>query len=291
MITNHHNPAADPARPAAPLCSAPTGTVGLFVPCYIDQFYPQVAIATLQLLERLGCRVEVPAGQTCCGQPMANSGFEAITAPCSDLFVRNFDRYDYIVSPSGSCVLHAKHHVSGPGAPPGFFDGRIFELTEFLTDVLQVQSLPARFAHRVGLHQSCHGQRGLHLSQMSERVAPPFSKPAALLNLVRDLELVPLDRPDECCGFGGTFCVAEEAVSVKMGRDRVADHVANTVEVLTGGDMSCLMHLAGIISREHSFLQSGGRLGEPSLPGILSRGRSPMRVMHIAEILNAGWPA
>ena len=232
-------------------------TVGLFIPCYIDQFYPQVGIATLELLEKLGVKVVVPLKQTCCGQPMANSGFEHLTGDCNRLFAENFAGFEYIVSPSGSCVLHVKEHVH--------IAARVFELTEFLTDVLQVKSLSARFPHKVGLHQACHGQRGLHLSQMTELVGEPFSKPVHLLNMVEGLEIVPLSRPDECCGFGGTFCVAEEAVSVKMGKDRVEDHRKHGAEYITAGDMSCLMHLEGILHRQGS----------------------PIKVKHIAEILNA----
>jgi L-lactate dehydrogenase complex protein LldE len=240
--------------------------VALFVPCYIDQFYPRVAIATLELLEQLGVEVHYPENQTCCGQPMANAGFEDITKRSSELFKKNFGRYNYIVSPSGSCVLHAKHHLISSGVPAdaGSIKNRIFELTEFLTDIVKVKNIAARFPHVVGLHQSCHGQRGLHLAQMSEIVGPPFSKSEHLLNMVEGLKLVTLDRVDECCGFGGTFCVTEEAVSVKMGVDRVRDHMSHHVEVITGNDMSCLMHLEGILRRE----------------------KSQVRVAHIAEILN-----
>lgn len=234
--------------------------VGLFIPCYVDQFYPRVGIATLQLLEKFGCEVVYPPDQTCCGQPMANSGFEHLTQGCNDLFIKNFQAFDYIVSPSGSCVLHIKDHLHGDEQIPK----KIYELVEFLTDVLKVQSLAARFPHKVGLHQSCHGQRGLKLSQMSELVAAPFSKPEKLLKMVDGIELIPLDRVDECCGFGGTFCVAEEAVSVKMGKDRVADHLHHGAEFITGADMSCLMHLEGILRRQKSSVQ----------------------VLHIAEILN-----
>jgi len=241
--------------------------VGLFIPCYVDQFYPQVGIATLQLLERFGCQVSYPVKQTCCGQPMANSGYEHLTHDCNRLFINNFSEFDYIVSPSGSCVLHIKDHLHDDKREGEATHVRthIYELTEFLTDILKVENLTAHFPHRVGVHQSCHGQRGLHVAQMSELVAPPFSKPEKLLNMVAGLELVKLDRVDECCGFGGTFCVAEEAVSVRMGIDRVDDHVKNGTEVLTGGDMSCLMHLEGVIRRR----------------------QLPIKVMHIAEILNA----
>jgi L-lactate dehydrogenase complex protein LldE len=242
-------------------------TVGLFIPCYIDQFYPQVGIATLELLEKLGVEVAVPLKQTCCGQPMANSGFEHLTGDCNRLFAKNFAEFDYIVSPSGSCVLHIKDHLhlEGQEDRAHHISSHIYELTEFLTDVLHVTSLSARFPHKVGVHQACHGQRGLHLSQMTELMDAPFSKPVQLLNMVEGLEIVPLSRPDECCGFGGTFCVAEEAVSVKMGKDRVEDHRAHGAEFITAGDMSCLMHMEGILHRQGS----------------------PIRVKHIAEILNS----
>jgi L-lactate dehydrogenase complex protein LldE len=241
-------------------------TVGLFIPCYVDQFYPNVGIATLQLLEKLKVTVEFPADQTCCGQPMANSGFEHLTKTCNNLFVKNFSRYDYVVSPSGSCVLHIKEHlkVSGNDTEVTSLRKKIYELTEFCTDILGLKTLDAKFPHRVGLHQSCHGQRGLGISQMSELVAAPFSKPVSLLRMVEGLELVELERSDECCGFGGTFAVLEEAISVKMGKDRIQDHESHGAEFITGSDMSCLMHLDGILRRNNSRI----------------------KVIHIAEILN-----
>ena len=241
--------------------------VGLFIPCYVDQFYPGAAIATLQLLEKLGVNVTYPKNQTCCGQPMANSGFEHLTGGCNELFIKNFAEFDYIVAPSGSCVLHIKEHLHShehETAAAGI-SSKIYELSAFLTDVLKVESLPSKFPFKVGVHQSCHGQRGLHLSQMSELVAAPFSKPDSLLRMVKGIEIVPLNRIDECCGFGGTFCVAEEAVSAKMGKDRVEDHLSHGAEFITGVDMSCLMHMEGILNR---------------------RG-SKVKVLHLAEILNA----
>lgn len=243
-------------------------TVGLFIPCYVNQWYPKAAIATLRLLQRQGVNVVFPPKQTCCGQPMANSGFAHLTQNCNDQFLENFAEFDYIVAPSASCVLHLKDHLHSPDNPAEAtrVKSRIFELVEFLTDVLKVDNLNAHFPHKVGIHQSCHGLRGLHLAQMSELNAPPFSKPAQLLNQVKGLELVTLDRPDDCCGFGGTFCVAEEAVSVKMGKDRINDHTHNGAEYITSADLSCLMHLEGILHRNNS----------------------PLKVIHIAEILNAG---
>ena len=241
-------------------------TVGLFVPCYVDQFYPNAAIATLQLLEKHGVSVKYPLNQTCCGQPMANSGYEHLTEGCNKLFIENFSEFDYIVAPSGSCVLHLKDHLHSTELPEkaAIIRGKIYELVEFLTDILQIDNLKAKFPFKVGFHQSCHGQRGLKLSQMSELNAPYFSKPRHLLNMVEGLDLVELQRADECCGFGGTFCVTEEAVSVKMGKDRVADHLKMGAEYITGVDMSCLMHMEGILRRQHS----------------------KVKVLHIAEILN-----
>ena len=241
--------------------------VGLFIPCYVDQFYPKVAIATLELLEKLGCEVHFPLNQTCCGQPMANSGFEHLTMGCNNLFTENFKDFDYIVCPSGSCTLHIKEHLHSDKdeTMATKIRQKVYELVEFITDVLKVDTIKANFPYKVGLHQSCHGQRGLHLSQMSELNAAPFSKPEQLLRGVEGLEFVTLDRKDECCGFGGTFCVVEEAVSVKMGKDRVFDHTKNGAEYITAGDMSCLMHLEGILKRQ----------------------KSAIRIVHIAEILNS----
>lgn len=242
-------------------------TIGLFIPCYVNQFYPNAAKATLQLLEKLGQNVVYPRNQTCCGQPMANSGFEYLSQGCSELFTENFSGFDYVVAPSASCVLHVKDHLHSDKDPQqaAALRSKVYELVEFLTDVLKIEKLEASFPHKVGLHHSCHGLRGLYLSQMSELNAPPFSKPQKLLKMVKGLEQVSLDRQDECCGFGGTFCVAEEAVSVKMGKDRVTDHTKNGAEYITSSDLSCLMHLEGI----------------------LHRNKSNVKVVHIAEILNA----
>ncbi len=241
--------------------------VGLFIPCYVDQFFPKAGIATLELLEKLGVDVSYPGNQTCCGQPMANSGFEHLTGGCNDHFTAIFSEFDYIVAPSGSCVVHVKDHLHSDKQPRQAQEIRkkTYELVEFLTDVLKVKELKARFPHKVGVHQSCHGLRGLKLAQMSELVAPGFSKPGQLLQMVEGIELVNLQRADECCGFGGTFAVAEEAVSVKMGKDRVGDHLANGAEFITAADMSCLMHMEGILKRQ----------------------KSNVKILHIAEILNA----
>ncbi len=240
--------------------------VALFIPCYVDQFYPGIGLATARVLERFGCEVVYPEEQTCCGQPMANAGFSAEAAPLAERFLRLFGEYEYVVAPSGSCVSMVRHHYDG------FLAGRprfehlkrsTYELCEFLVDVLRVGRIEGRFAHRVGLHQSCHGLRELRLGSASELRVPAFNKVRLLLSELRDIQLVELQRTDECCGFGGTFAVNEEAVSCMMGRDRIADHERAGAEIITGVDMSCLMHLDGLLRRD----------------------RKPLRVMHVAEVL------
>lgn len=246
-------------------------TVGLFIPCYIDQLFPQVGMATVELLERYGVTVEFPEEQTCCGQPMANTGCVDDARPLAQKFLRIFRDYEYVVCPSGSCTAMVRHHYEELlHGEPGYADLRrkVYELCEFLTDVLQIEKIEGRFPYRVGLHQSCHGLRELRLGSSSERVGPTFNKAGTLLSSLEGIQLTQLQRPDECCGFGGTFAVAEEAVSCMMGLDRIHDHEQAGTEILTAGDMSCLMHLDGLIRR----------LGKP------------IRVMHVAEILAGRQP-
>jgi len=241
-------------------------TVALFVPCYVDQFYPQVAVATLRMLERYGVRVEFPEQQTCCGQPMANSGCASDTAPLAEKFLRVFGGHEYVVAPSGSCVAMVRHHYAPFLAGRNGFDHlatHTYELCEFLHDVLGVHRVEGRFPHRVGLHRSCHGHRELRLASGSERMVAPFDKVKTLLGSIEGMTLVEPSRPDECCGFGGTFAVAEEAVSCAMGRDRIADHERAGAEVITGVDTSCLMHMEGL----------------------LRRAGKAIRVMHVAEVM------
>lgn len=243
--------------------------VGLFIPCYVDQLYPQVGLATVSILERFGCRVEFPRAQTCCGQPMANTGCTDETRPLAERFLEIFSEYQYVVAPSGSCVAMVRHHYEEYlGDVPGFEElkRKTFELCEFMVEVLKVDKLDVRFPHRVGLHQSCHGLRELRLASCSELVGASYGKARQLLEKIEGLELTTLRRPDECCGFGGTFAVAEDAVSCMMGDDRIHDHEQAGTEVLTANDMSCLMHLEGLIRRQNK----------------------PMRVMHIAEIMAGG---
>jgi len=241
-------------------------TVGLFIPCYVDQFYPRVGMATLRVLRRLGVEVDYPEEQTCCGQPMYNSGCGEDARPLAERFLRIFGRYDQVVAPSGSCVSMVRNHfreLLGDRPELGALAARTYELCEYLVDVVGVKSLEGSFPRRVGLHRSCHGLRELRLARSSERMDPPLDKVRQLLAQLRGIELLDLERPDECCGFGGTFAVNEEAVSCLMGKDRIADHEKAGAEIIAGYDMSCLMHLDGLLRRE----------------------RKPIRVMHVAEIL------
>jgi L-lactate dehydrogenase complex protein LldE len=239
--------------------------VALFVPCYIDQLYPRVGLATAGLLERQGVRVHFPEAQTCCGQPMANSGFFDDARQLARKMLDVFSPYEHVVCPSGSCTSMVRNHYPEllPGDPRvAALRAKTRELCEFLHDVLQVRPR-GRFDARVGLHQSCHALRELRTGSGSERLVPPYSKTRALLEGIEGLQLAELSRVDECCGFGGTFAVSEEAVSCAMGRDRVADHERAGAEVITGADSSCLMHLDGLIRRDGKKL----------------------RVLHVAELL------
>ncbi|MDE3129491.1 MAG: (Fe-S)-binding protein [Gemmatimonadota bacterium] len=244
--------------------------VGLFIPCYIDAFFPEVGVATLELLERLGCAVEYPLEQTCCGQPMANSGLQADAAATETHFVRCFQEFQTVVGPSASCVHHVRHHLDAidQTAETRSVRAGTRELVEFLHDDLEVGDFPwASFPHKVGVHDSCTAVRGLGHTRPSELVHEPyFSKTRDLLGRVRGLELVEIDRPDECCGFGGSFSVTDQALSARMGHDRVHDFLRHGVEYVASGDMSCLLHMKGVIDRQ----------------------RLPLKVVHIAQILNGG---
>lgn len=244
----------------------PMPNVGLFIPCYVDQCYPDVGLATVELLERFGCSTDFPRAQTCCGQPMANAGCMGDAKPLAVQFLKIFRDYEYVVAPSGSCVAMVRHHYEDLlRGMPGYEELRrkTFELCEFLVDVLQVGPIPGRFPRKVGFHQSCHGLRELRLAKSSELMIDDFSKTQRLLSGIEGLTLVELKRPDECCGFGGTFSVFEEAVSCMMGQNRIHDHEQAGAEIIASNDMSCLMHL----------------------DGLLRRARKPIQVMHVAEIL------
>lgn len=223
-------------------------------------------MATLKVLENLGLHVEYPLEQTCCGQPMANTGCANEAGELAHRFLKIFKDYDFVVSPSGSCVAMVRENYAQFLKNKDGFEHlktHTYELVEFLHDIIKPKSLHVSFPYKVGIHNSCHGHRELGMASMSERNLPQFSKIKNILSLVDGIEFVELKRDDECCGFGGTFCVTNEAISVAMGVDRIDDHVSARAEVMTGIDMSCLMHMQGIIDRD----------------------KLPIKALHIAQIL------
>ncbi len=242
--------------------------VALMIPCYIDLFYPEVGVATLELLEKLKVDVVYPFDQTCCAQPMANSGCYEEARATEELFIKNFSAFDHIVTPSGSCTHHIRNKfTAAPDSPARRkVSASVYDLVEFLHDVLQVREFPwAQFQHKVALHNSCSAIRGLGMASMSERVHDAkFSKPKDLLEHVPGIQFADFERLDECCGFGGTFSVTEEAVAAKMGYDKLEFVGKSGADYLVSSDMSCLMHLQGCARR-------------------LS---APLKVLHIAQILN-----
>ncbi len=236
--------------------------VALFITCFNDLLYPDVGKAVVAVLERLGHEVVFPEGQTCCGQIHYNTGYRDECVPLVRRFDRAFAGFDAIVTPSASCAAMVRHHhatVAAHSGDPGLsasvaqVSPRVYELSEFLVDVLGLTDVGASFPHSVAFHPTCHS---LRLLQIGDR-------PRRLLEAVRGLELVELPGATECCGFGGTFAVKNADTSVAMGEDKVAAIVGTGAEVLASADTSCLMHLGGL----------------------LSRGGSTVRVMHLAEIL------
>ena len=225
--------------------------VGLFITCVNDTLYPQVGIATVAVLERLGVEVDFPEAQTCCGQMHFNSGYRAACVPLVRSFAATFADYDAVVTPSASCAAMIRHHHRT--VDPAVDVPDVFELSEFLIDVLGVTDVGARFPHTVAWHATCHSQRLLRIGD----------RPQQLLAHVEGLTLASLAHPEECCGFGGTFSVKNPDVSTAMGADKVADVLATGAEVLASADTSCLMHIGGMLSRK----------------------RASVRTMHFAEIL------
>ena len=244
--------------------------VALQVTCLNDALFPDVGKAVVTLLRRLGVEVDFPQGQTCCGQPMVNTGYLDEAVPAVRAYAAAFAGYDAVVTPSGSCAGSVRHQhaiVARRSGDPGLVEAvrelapKAYELSEFLVDVLGVTDVGASFAHTATYHPTCHSLRMLGVAD----------RPTRLLEQVRGLRLVDLPRASECCGFGGTFAVKNADTSVAMGSDK-ARHVRESgAEVLVAGDSSCLMHIGGLLERQ----------------------RAGVRVMHLAEVLAAteGEPA
>ncbi len=225
--------------------------IGLFIPCYVDAVYPEVGVATWKLLRHLGLDVTYPRKQTCCGQPMANAGFENQAVSLARKFEDSFKDFDYIVAPSVSCTafvrINYERLLAGHECRTA---ARAMDVVEFLHDVVKPAGPLGSFPHKVSLHNSCHGVRELGLSSPSEQNIPAFNKIKDLLSLVEGVEVVEPERPDECCGFGGMFSVEETSVSARMGRDKVQRHIATGAEYVTGPDCACLMHLSGVAAKQ-----------------------------------------
>jgi L-lactate dehydrogenase complex protein LldE len=236
--------------------------VALMVTCINDAMFPDAGKAVVRLLRRLGVDVEFPQAQTCCGQPMVNTGYLDEAVPVVRTFVEAFSGYDAVVAPSGSCAGSARHQHAMVARRSGDPDleaavaetsPRVYELSEFLVDVLGVEDVGASFPHSVTYHPTCHSLRMLGVGD----------RPTRLLRAVHGLRLLDLPEAEQCCGFGGTFAVKNADTSVAMGADK-ARHVRETgAEVLVAGDSSCLMHIGGMLSRQ----------------------RAGVRVMHLAEVL------
>ncbi len=226
--------------------------VGLFIPCYVDAVYPEVGVATYKLLRHLGIDVTYPEKQTCCGQPMANAGFEKQAIPLAEKFEEKFKDFDYVVAPSVSCIAFIRLNY------PRLLEGRhecvtaskAMDVVEFLHDIVKVSQPLGSFPHKVSLHNSCHGVRELGLSSPSEQHVSKFNKIKDLLQLVEGIEVVEPERPDECCGFGGMFSIEETAISAQMGKDKVERHIHTGAEYVAGPDCSCLMHMSGVAKKQ-----------------------------------------
>ncbi|HMQ07010.1 MAG TPA: (Fe-S)-binding protein [Saprospiraceae bacterium] len=233
--------------------------IGLFIPCYINLFYPHIGIATLKLLEYYGCNVEYPLKQTCCGQPLASKGFETLAQSTYLHFIECFHSYDWIVAPSGSCVYHVKHHydILDTKGQTLALSHKIMELSEFLIDILRVDTVPNQnLIKKIGIHYGCHGLRGLQLAQSSEIHVKNRDTMGQLLSLIPGIEIFSGERPDECCGFGGTYSITEPEISSMMGMDRIHDFIQSGAEIICSGDVSCMMHLEGIIRRNKLPIQT-----------------------------------
>ena len=204
--------------------------VALFVTCFNDTLFPQAGRATVEILERVGCSVDFPLEQTCCGQMHVNSGYEHEADGLMERFARVFSGYETVVSPSASCVAHVRERIPGV---------EVLELSEFLIDRLGVVDVGASFPHRVTLHPTCHSLRLLGIGD----------RPRRLLEQVKGIDLVELEGERECCGFGGTFAVKNADTSMAMLSDKLRHILDTRAEVCTSADTSCLMHIGGALRR------------------------------------------
>lgn len=237
--------------------------VQLFIPCFIDQLYPQTAFNMVKVLEKACCDVQYNPNQTCCGQPAFNAGFWDEAREVCGKFIKDFDNADYIVAPSASCVGFVKNYY------PKLFENsslhnqvkdlgkRIYEFTEFLTEVLKIENFGAELNVRATYHDSCAALRECKIKD----------GPRKLLGKVKGLELIEMNDVETCCGFGGTFAVKFDAISIAMADQKVNNALATKAEYIISTDLSCLMHIDGFIKGKNI----------------------PLKTMHIADVLASGW--
>ncbi len=237
--------------------------VQIFVPCFIDQLYPQVAFNMVKVLEKAGCKVRYNDNQTCCGQPAFNAGFWGEAKEVCSKFLKDFESADYIVAPSASCIGFVRNYYeklfenTSQSSRAKKIGNRAFELSDFLVNVLQVDDLGASFHGKATYHDSCAALRECKLKQ----------EPRQLLSKVKGLELVEMNDVETCCGFGGTFAVKFEPISIAMGDQKITNAVTTGAEYIISTDMSCLMHIDGCNKHKNAGLQ----------------------VLHLADVLASGW--
>ncbi|MEI6945820.1 (Fe-S)-binding protein [Paraflavisolibacter sp. H34] len=237
--------------------------VQLFIPCFMDQLFPQTAFNTVKVLEKTGCTVSFNPDQTCCGQPAFNAGFWNDARQVCTKFLKEFSPDDYIVSPSASCAGFVRNYFgklfedSPLQTNATAIRKNIYELSEFLVKVLGHTRFDARLDGRATYHDSCAGLRECHIK----------SEPRKLLAQVRGLELVELQDVETCCGFGGTFAVKHESISIGMAEQKVENALATDARYLISTDLSCLMHLQGYIDQQGYDLKT----------------------LHLADVLASGW--
>lgn len=220
--------------------------VQIFIPCFVDQLYPETAFNMVKVLEKAGCKVSYNTNQTCCGQPAFNAGFwDESKAVCSK-FLKDFSGSDYIVAPSASCTGFVRNYYSK------LFDNssvhnevkdlqkRLFEFSEFMTDVLKVEDVGATLHGKATYHDSCAGLRECKIKEA----------PRKLLSKVKGLELVEMNDVETCCGFGGTFAVKFDAISVAMADQKITNALETGAQYIISTDLSCLMHLDGVIKKK-----------------------------------------
>ena len=237
--------------------------VSIFIPCFIDQLYPAVAFDMVKVLEKAGCNVSYNTNQTCCGQPAFNAGFQGEAKDVCTKFLKDFADAEYVVAPSASCVGFVRNYYgqlfdnSSVHNDVKALGERTFEFSDFMVNVLQVDNVGAKLNGKATYHDSCAALRECKLKK----------EPRQLLSNVEGLELIEMNDVETCCGFGGTFAVKFEPISIAMADQKINNAISTDAQYLISTDMSCLMHLGGYIKNKGANL----------------------RVMHIAEVLANGW--